>query len=162
MPLRPPPRPALLLAVAMAQSPQGQQARQALQQLLPVGSTVTLQAQAKDLYGRTIVVVFTPSGANAGLCLIQQGNAFAYRQHLKQCDEWAYLDREKFAERYRLVLWRAPGGIERPWPFWVARRGGQIRRAVVLQDYGVLGASSAATERLWMAMGMERACEALS
>ncbi|MEA5416358.1 thermonuclease family protein [Synechococcus sp. BA-132 BA5] len=123
---------------------------------------MTLKTQTKDRYGWSVAEVVTQNGSNAGLSLIQQGNPFANRQHLKQCDEWAYVDREKFAERYRLGLWRAPGGIERPWPFWAARRRGQIRRAVVLQDYGVLGASSAATERLWMAMGMERACEALS
>ena len=88
-------------ALEMA-TPYGQQAMQALQQQLPVGSTVTLKAQTKDRYGRTVAEVFAQNGANAGLSLVQQVNAFAYRQYLKQCDEWAYLDREKLAERYRL------------------------------------------------------------
>jgi endonuclease YncB( thermonuclease family) len=86
----------------MAQAPYGQQARQALQELLLVGSKVTLKAQTKDRYGRTVAEVFTQGGANAGLSLVQQGHAFAYRQYLKQCDEWAYLDREKLAQRYRV------------------------------------------------------------
>ena len=117
-------RVACIDAPEMAQAPYGQQARQALQELLPVGSTVTLKAQTKDRYGRTVAEVFAPNGANAGLTLVQQGHAFAYRQYLKQCDEWAYLDREKLAERYRLGVWRAAGGIERPWDFRAARRGG--------------------------------------
>ena len=94
-------RVACIDAPEMAQAPYGQQARQALQTLLPVGSTVTLKIQTKDRYGRTVAEVFSADGRNAGLTLVQQGNAFAYRQYLKQCDEWAYLDREKLAERYR-------------------------------------------------------------
>ncbi len=118
-------RVACIDAPEMAQAPYGQQARQALQALLPIGSTVTLKVQTRDRYGRTVAEVFAQNGANAGLTLVQQGNAFAYRQYLKQCDEWAYLDREKLAERYRLGVWRPGGGIERPWDFRAARRGGQ-------------------------------------
>lgn len=118
-------RVACIDAPEMAQSPYGQQARDALQVLLPVGSTVTLKAQTKDGFGRTVAEVFAQSGANAGLTLVQQGHAFAYRQYLPQCDAWAYLDREKLAERYRLGVWRSAGGIERPWDFRAARRGRQ-------------------------------------
>ncbi|WP_094585109.1 thermonuclease family protein [Synechococcus sp. BO 8801] len=118
-------RVACIDAPEMAQSPYGQQAREALQTLLPVSSTVTLKAQTKDRYGRTVAEVFTQSGANAGLTLVQQGNAFAYRQYLKQCDEWAYLDREKLAQRYRVGVWRFDGGIQRPWDWRAAQRGGQ-------------------------------------
>jgi micrococcal nuclease len=67
-------------APEMAQAPYGQQARQALQELLPVGSTVTLKAQTTDRYGRTIAEVFAQNDTNAGLTLVQQGHAFAYRQ----------------------------------------------------------------------------------
>ena len=48
-------RVACIDAPEMAQAPFCQQARQALQQLLPVGSTVTLKAQTNDRYGRTRV-----------------------------------------------------------------------------------------------------------
>lgn len=106
-----------------------QQARQALQQLLPVGSTVTLKAQTKDRYGRTVAEVFTQNGANAGLILVQQGNAFAYRQYLKQGDKWAYLDREKLAEPVAHGVWRSAGGSELPWDFRAARRGVQSQPA---------------------------------
>ena len=122
-------RVACIDAPEMAQSPYGEQAREALQQMLPLGSTVTLKAQTKDRYGRTVAEVFASNGANAGLTLVQQGHAFAYRQYLKQCDEWAYLDREKLAERYRLGVWKPAGGIERPWDFRAARRGAQSQPA---------------------------------
>jgi endonuclease YncB( thermonuclease family) len=77
-------RVACIDAPEMAQPPYGQQARQALQTPLPVGSTVTLKTQTKDRYGRTVAEVFTSDGRNAGLTLVQQGHAFAYRQYLKQ------------------------------------------------------------------------------
>ncbi len=118
-------RVACIDAPEMAQPPYGQQARDALQQLLPVGSTVTLRTQTKDRYGRTVAEVFAPNGANAGLTLVHQGNAFAYRQYLRQCDQWAYLDREKLAERYRVGVWRFEGGIQRPWNWRAANRGAQ-------------------------------------
>ena len=120
-------RVACIDAPETAQAPYGQQARAALQQILQIGSTVTLKTLTKARYGRTVAEVFTQNGANAGLTLVQQGHAFAYRQYLKQCDEWAYLDREKLAERYRLGVWKVDGGIERPWDFRAARRGGQSR-----------------------------------
>lgn len=93
------------------------------------GSTVTLRTQTKDRFGRTVAEVFAQNGANAGITLVQQGNAFAYRQYLHQCDQWAYLDRERLAERYRLGVWRSAGGIERPWDFRTARRGLQSQPA---------------------------------
>ncbi|WP_255087667.1 MULTISPECIES: thermonuclease family protein [unclassified Synechococcus] len=116
-------RVACIDAPEMAQSPYGQQARQALQDMLPVGSTVTLKTQTKDRYGRTVAEVFAQNGANAGLALVQQGHAFAYRQYLKQCDEWVYLDREKLAQRYRVGVWRFDGEIQRPWDWRAANRG---------------------------------------
>ena len=122
-------RVACIDAPEMAQAPYGQQAREALQALLPVGSSVTLKTQTKDRFGRTVAEVFTADGRNAGLTLVQLGNAFAYRQYLKQCDEWAYLDREKLAERYRVGLWKVEGGIERPWDFRAARLGRQSKPA---------------------------------
>jgi endonuclease YncB( thermonuclease family) len=76
-------RVACIDAPEMAQAAYGQQARQALQQLLPVGSTVTLKTHTKDRYGRTVAEVIASNGANAGLTLVQQGHAFAYRQYLK-------------------------------------------------------------------------------
>ena len=107
--------------------------RSTRQQLLPVGSTVTLKTQTTDRYGRTVAEVFASNGANAGLTLVQQGHAFAYRQNLKQCDAWVYRDREKLAERYRLGVWRSAGGIERPWDWRATRWGGESKPRQRLQ-----------------------------
>ena len=118
-------RVACIDAPETAQAPYGQQARQALQDLLPIGSTVTLKVQTTDRYGRTVAEVLAENGANAGLTLVQQGHAFAYRQYLKECDEWAYLDREQLAQLYRIGVWMFDGGIERPWDWRAASRGAQ-------------------------------------
>ena len=83
---------------------------------------MTLKGQTIDRYGRTVAEVIAPNGANAGLALVQQGYAFAYSQYLYQCDEWAYLDREKLADRYRLGAWRHSGCIERAWDSRAAGR----------------------------------------
>jgi endonuclease YncB( thermonuclease family) len=111
-------------APEMAQAPHGQRARQALQEMLPVGSAVTLKVQTSDRYGRSVAEVVSRNGRNVGLALVQQGNAYAYRRYLGQCDQWTYLDREKLAQRYRAGIWRLDGGIERPWDFRAARRSG--------------------------------------
>jgi len=47
------------------------------------------EGEARDRYGRTVAEVFTQSGTNAGLDLVQQGHTFAYRQYLKQGNAWA-------------------------------------------------------------------------
>jgi len=107
----------------MAQAPYGQQAREALQNWLPVGSTVTLRVQTTDRYGRAVAEVFTPNVSNIGLSLVQQGHAFAYRQYLSPCDAWTYLDRERVAQLYRTGVWRSDGGgIQRPWDWRAANK----------------------------------------
>ena len=151
----------------MAQSLYVQQARQALQALLPVGCTVMLKTQTKDRYGRTVAEVFTQNGTNAGLSLVQQGNAFAYQQYLQQCEEWAYLDREKLAQRYRVGVWRFDGGIQRPWDWRAAQRGGQsqpvarpqrpVNLTIINQDPGP-AQFGAGTAELWRLGSMPSSC----
>ncbi|AFY27360.1 thermonuclease family protein [Cyanobium gracile] len=162
-------RVACIDAPEMAQSPYGQQAREALQALLPVSSTVTLKVQTKDRYGRTVAEVFSADGRNAGLTLVQQGNAFAYRQYLQQCDQWAYLDREKLAERYRLGIWNPARGIQRPWDFRTARRGAQSQPAArpqrPLNLTIINGGASPSSGRRWYCRNVgswERAQQLLS
>jgi micrococcal nuclease len=114
---------------------------------------VMLKAQTKDRYGRTVAEVFTQGGANAGLSLVQQGHAFAYRQYLKQCDEWAYLDREKLAQRYRVGVWRFDGGgIQRPWDWRAANRGAPrqpAQRPVTLTIINDRAAPASSPGRRW-------------
>lgn len=103
-----------------AQSPYGQQARRFLQQRLPIGREVTLDVKTTDRYGRTVAEVFSDSNIN--LALVDNGQAFAYRQYLGRCDASEYLDAESRATRRRQGVWQVPGGITRPWEFRRGRR----------------------------------------
>jgi endonuclease YncB( thermonuclease family) len=109
-----------------AQTPYGQQARRYLLQRLAIGREVTLNVKTTDRYGRSVAEVI--SDININLALVEDGQAFAYRQYLGGCDARAYLEAEDRASRSRLGVWQVPGGINRPWDF---RRG---RRSAVIPD----------------------------
>ena len=97
-----------------AQSPFGGMARSALQALVPVGTKVTIQGRKKDRYGRTVSEVFRET-TNINLKLVQEGQAFVYRQYLQGCDREAYLKAERAAEASRAGVWSVTGGLTRPW-----------------------------------------------
>jgi len=107
-----------------AQSPYGQQTRNYLQQRLPIGREVVLEVKTTDRYGRTVAEVF--SGVNINLALVEDGQAFAYRQYLGGCNAKEYLDAETRASRRRFGVWQVPGGITRPWDFRRGRRSASI------------------------------------
>jgi endonuclease YncB( thermonuclease family) len=86
-----------------AQSPWGQQARRYLQQRLALGRGVTLDVKTTDRYGRTVAEVISDS--NVGLAMVEDGQAFAYRQYLSSCDAQEYLDAEVRASRRRYGVW---------------------------------------------------------
>ena len=109
-----------------AQRPYGQQARSYLQQRLPLGSTVTLEQKTTDRYGRLVAEVF--NGININLAMVEDGQAFVYRQYLSGCDAKEYLDAEFRASRRRYGVWQVEGGITRPWDF---RKG---RSTAVIPD----------------------------
>jgi endonuclease YncB( thermonuclease family) len=109
-----------------AQSPWGQHARRYLQQRLPIGREVTLEVKTTDRYGRSVAEVI--SDININLVLVEDGQAFAYRQYLGGCDAKEYLDAEFRASRHRYGVWQVDGGITRPWDF---REG---RSAAVIPD----------------------------
>jgi len=90
-------------APEMGQSPYGQQARTDLQQRLPIGREVTLDVKTTDRYGRSVAEVF--SGVNINLALVEDGQAFAYRQYLGGCSAKEYLDAEARASRRRYGVW---------------------------------------------------------
>ena len=106
-----------------SQRPWGQQARHYLQQRLPIGRTVSLDVKTTDRYGRTVAEVI--SDININLVLVEDGQAFAYRQYLGGCDAKEYLDAEYRASRRRYGVWQVPGGITRPWEYRRMRRSGQ-------------------------------------
>ena len=103
-----------------AQSPYRQQARRYLQQRLRVGATVSLIEKTRDRYGRTVAEVV--STININPAMVEDGQAFAYRQYLGGCDAKEYLDAEYRASRRRYGVWQVPGGITRPWDFRRKRR----------------------------------------
>jgi len=109
-----------------AQSPYGRQARSYLQQHLPIGRQVTLAVKTTDRYGRTVAEVI--SDININLAMVEDGQAFVYRQYLNGCDAKEYLEAEFRASRRRYGVWQVEGGITRPWDF---RRG---RSAAVIPD----------------------------
>jgi endonuclease YncB( thermonuclease family) len=104
-----------------AQRPYGQNARQYLQQRLPVDSAVMLDKTTTDRYGRLVAEVF--NGININLAMVEDGQAFVYRQYLGGCDAKEYLDAEFRASRRRYGVWQVEGGITRPWDFRRKRRG---------------------------------------
>ena len=114
-----------------AQSPWGQQARRTLQQRLPIGRQVTLNVKTTDRYGRTVAEVV--SDININLALVEDGQAFAYRQYLGGCDAKAYLDAEFRASRRRLGVWQVEGGITRPWDFRRSRSSTAITDGTTLR-----------------------------
>ena len=75
-------------APEMAQSPWGQQARQQLQPLAPVGSTVELRVKATDRYGRTVAELGR-GGRNLNQALVASGAASVYWQYIQGCDRQA-------------------------------------------------------------------------
>jgi endonuclease YncB( thermonuclease family) len=77
-----------------AQRPYGAASRQLLQELLPLGSVVSLQVHIKDRYGRTVAEVFRGAGRSVDLAMVSNGQAFAYRKYLAACDGTAYLAAE--------------------------------------------------------------------
>jgi hypothetical protein len=112
----------------MAQAPYGAQSRAYLQTRLRIGSPVTLLPQTVDRYGRTVAEVI--GEVNLNLAMVEDGQAFAYRQYLGQCNTKEYLDAEYRASRHRFGVWQVPGGITRPWEFRRARRSGAGVRAI--------------------------------
>ncbi len=102
-------------APEMAQAPDGANARSYLQSRLRLGSSVTLRPQTVDRFGRTVAEVI--GEVNLNLAMVEDGQAFAYRQYLSQCNAKEYLDAEYRASRSRYGVWQVPGGITRPWDF---------------------------------------------
>jgi endonuclease YncB( thermonuclease family) len=114
-----------------AQSHHGQQARAYLQQRLPIGREVSLEIKTTDRYGRIVAEVI--SDININLVMVEDGQAFAYRQYLGGCDAKEYLDAEHRASRRRYGVWQVEGGITRPWDFRRGRRSAAIPDGTTLQ-----------------------------
>jgi len=106
-----------------AQSPWGQQARQQLQTLAPIGAEVMVHRKGSDRYGRSIAEI-RRRGRSINQALVATGAAFVYWSHISGCDRQRYSRLENQARLQRLGVWSTPGGITRPWEFRRNRRGG--------------------------------------
>ena len=92
-----------------------EQSRSYLQTRLAKWREVTILPHTTYRYGRTVAEVI--SGININLVLVEDGQAFAYRQYLGGCEAKEYLDAEYRASRHRYGVWQVEGGITRPWDF---------------------------------------------
>ena len=99
--------------------PYGNDARQALEADLPIGTEISLRTKASDRYGRTVAEVLR-GNTNINQTLVAAGAAFVYWQYIQGCDRETYSRLENEARLKSLGVWAVPGGIQRPWDY---RRG---------------------------------------
>ena len=98
--------------------PYGQKSKAALSALV-FGKQVTLAAQAKDRYGRTVARV-TAGGQDANREMVRLGAAWVYRQYSK---DKSLLAVEAEAQASRRGLWALPqADIVPPWEWRKAKR----------------------------------------
>jgi endonuclease YncB( thermonuclease family) len=116
-------------APEMAQAPWGQQARQQLQALVPLGAVVDLRRKAIDRYGR-LVAELSRGGLNINQALVSSGAAFVYWQFIQGCDRQTYSRLETEARLRKIGVWSSPDGITRPWDFRRGRRQGVALRGM--------------------------------
>ncbi len=104
-----------------SQAPFGAQARQQLQALAPVGSSVELRIKATDRYGRSVAEI-TRGGRNLNQALVASGVAFVYWQDIVGCDRQTYGRLETEARLKRLGVWGVRDGLTRPWDYRSGQR----------------------------------------
>ena len=101
----------------------GIDARQGLQEQLPIGTEISLRTKATDRYGRTVAEILKGS-TNINQVLVQSGAAFVYWQYIKGCNREIYSRLENEARLKSLGVWAVPGGIQRPWDYRRGRKAG--------------------------------------
>lgn len=104
-----------------SQTPYGIEARKQLQNLLPIGSEVTLKIKATDRYGRSVAEVLK-GRTNINQSLVGSGNAFVYWQYISGCDRQTYSRLENNARLREFGVWGIPEGIQRPWDYRSSRQ----------------------------------------
>jgi micrococcal nuclease len=110
-------------APEMKQTPFGQQAKNRLQQLIPLGSKIILRGIETDKYNRLVAEIYVNNNRSINTNLVQEGQAVVYRQYLKGCSpqlQQSLLNAEASAKGQRLGLWSQANPVM-PWDF---RRGG--------------------------------------
>ena len=101
----------------------GIDARQSLQEQLPIGTEISLRTKAIDRYSRTVAEVLKGT-ININQELVATGAAFVYWQYIEGCDRETYSRLENEARLKSLGIWQVPGGIQRPWDYRRGRKAG--------------------------------------
>jgi len=104
-----------------SQAPHGSRARQQLQALAPVGSSVELRIKTTDRYGRSVAEL-SRNGRDLNQALVASGAAFVYWQYISGCDRQTYSRLENDARLKGLGVWGVNGGVTRPWDYRSAQR----------------------------------------
>jgi endonuclease YncB( thermonuclease family) len=98
--------------------PWGDDAKAALARRI-AGREVALEVESQDRYERLVAVVYL-GDENINAWMVQQGNAWAYRQYL---DDKDYCVWEGIARATRRGLWSLPSGVNHaPWEWRAAKR----------------------------------------
>ena len=116
-----------------SQAPYGNDARQALQEQLPIGTEVGLRTKATDRYGRTVAEVLR-GNTNINQALVASGAAFVYWQYIEGCDRETYSRLENEARLKSLGIWQVPDGIQRPWDYRRGRKAGSGSKSQPVDD----------------------------
>ncbi len=106
-------------APEMKQTPWGEESKQRLQTLLPVGTQVKIRKIDTDKYGRTVRdVVTSNTSKNINLDMASEGRADVYTQYLSGCpnNKDNYLNAEVKAKQQRLGYWNQSNPVM-PWKF---------------------------------------------
>jgi micrococcal nuclease len=69
--------------------PYGMESRQALQNLLPIGTKVSIRTKTVDRYGRSVAAVLKGS-TNLHQTLVRTRDTFVFWQHISGRDRWTY------------------------------------------------------------------------
>lgn len=113
----------------MKRTPWGEQSRQRLQTLLPVGIQVDIRKIDTDKYGRTVgEVVTSNTWRNINLEMVSEGQAVVYTQYLSGCsaNKNEYLNAEAKAKQQRLGYWNQSNPVM-PWDYRrETRNGGNV------------------------------------
>ena len=103
-------------APEITQKPDGQESKQYLQSMLPLGSNVRLSIKETDRFDRTVAEVFK-GNININQSMVATGNAFSHWRYSRGCNMKEYSKLENTARIWRIGVWATPGGIVRPWNY---------------------------------------------
>ncbi|MBD2255678.1 thermonuclease family protein [Nostoc parmelioides] len=115
-------------APELKQTPWGQQSRNRLGQLLPVGQTVQIRSIERDRYKRLVAEVFI-NNRSVNLTMVQEGQAVVYPQYFQGCASTKdqFLQAEADAKQQKLGFWNQSQPVM-PWDF---RRGKKTQPTTV-------------------------------